>query len=168
MRSPDKSRIGGRAWHLPAATDEDIARNPDYAASIDGWLLNVPGAHPIWHYWVLWAVSLHDLPNQSRPPARHYIGAEFEIGIYSIDPERCPWPDPDEYRKGCPPLHPVDLVYQSHGLTDDQIKTIVGLMVDQMVTGQMSPDSDYSEAWKSSLASTITHFRDGFHDGEPK
>ena len=162
MRAPDSRGRAGRAWRLSPPTPEYLETHPDHQAGIVTWLLNVPGAHIAWSWWMLGAISLRDLPGV-RPANKHYIGAEFEFMIYALNPERCPHPDPDQWEGGYPYLVPSDLVYQSHGLTEDQIRHVVALMVLEIVNGRMSPDQDYRESWKSLLATTITHFREGVH-----
>lgn len=152
MRAPDFQGGRGRAWHNTQKT------KPDHEACIGAVLLNVPGAHPLWSWWCVSMVHLRALPGV--PPATiHYPAAEYEFMIFSVDPERCPSPEPDQGQY--PHLEPFDVVYQFHGVSDDQAKRIFELAVQSCVDGRMSPDSDYRSAWKRTIDATVEHFITG-------
>lgn len=60
-------------------------------------------------------------------------------------------------------LHPADLVFQFHGVTDDQARQICELAVEHIVAGQ-SCDSDFRAYWERTLTSTVAHYVDGTHE----
>lgn len=156
MRDPDLTGPYGRGWQLKHRDDK-----PDYQASLGTWLVNCPTAHPFWHWWVVGMVSLRDIPGV-KPAHKRYPEAEYEFMIYSINPEECPNPEPDD-PKGYPHLIPLDVVEQFHGVTDRDASRILTSAMQAIVNGYLSPDQDYRQAWKSSLATTIEHFRSGQH-----
>jgi hypothetical protein len=161
MRAPTLTGRGGRAWNIelnPLTTITQLAQT----ASLRAWLLNVPGAHPFWSYWSLGCVHLRDIPCV-KPAFKKYPSAEFEIFIYAIDPTKCPQPDPDRPQDGYPPLFPLDLQYQFHGVSDEAAWLIADLCVTTIMEGRLSPDQDYRSAWISVLDQTVQHFREGRH-----
>lgn len=156
MRDPDAQGPYGRAWLL-----QDTSGKPDYQANCGSWLVNCPSAHPFWHWWLVGLVSLRDIPGV-KPAHKKYPEAEYEFMIYSIDPERCPNPEPDD-PSGYPHLTPFDVLEQFHGVTDHDASRICMSAVHAIVNGVMSPDQDYRSAWKATLAATVQHFREGAH-----
>lgn len=152
------SGAGGQAWELmpekPAVKDHE--------ASISAWLINVPGAHPFWSWWSVGMIHLRDIPGV--PPAnKRYPEAEYEFMIYTIDPNRCPHPDPDKAAEGYPHLIPFDVSEQFHGVSDQDAARICEGAVRAIVAGYISPDQDYRMAWRRLLHGTIKHFQEGRH-----
>ncbi len=156
MREPDLAGPCGRAWKMPNKNEL-----PSHQAHISSWLVNRPGAHPFWQWWVVSMIHLRDLPGV--PAAhRHYQDAEFEFTIFSIDPERCPNPQPDD-PNGYPHLVPLDVVEQFHGVSDADASRICLSAIQAIVQGILSPDQDYRQSWKESIRQTVEHFASGRH-----
>lgn len=154
MRDPDKADIA-RAWQWKAPDDD-----PNRAAHVDTWFINGP-FHPHWSWWVLMCVDLIDRPGQPKAEIR-VPGAEFEVMILSLSPD---WePDPDAKPGLVPYLTPADLVYQFGGVTREVAAQIVEMMVDSIVKGVRSPDSDHRRLWEQSLDVTVEHYKEGRHD----
>jgi hypothetical protein len=157
-REPDAKGIAGRAWNLSGTS----AKTPAQTASIAGWLVNVRGAHPMWEWWMVSVVHLR--PIEGAPPAqKKYPTAEYEFMIFSINPEKCPEPDPAKADDGYPHLVPIDVVEQFHGVSDKQAARICEDAVRAIVRGLISPDQDYRSAWNRAIQVTAEHFRSGAH-----
>ena len=164
MRRPDLIRAQTKAWKLPASAQA----TPDQAATISAWVVNGP-FHPFWSWWLISAIHLRDLPGV-RPAHREFPEAGHEFIIVSLNPERGEpdieaieraedWGDPSVARFLVPP----DLVYQVGGISDEQAAQCLDLMVQAIIDGRMSPDQDYREAWKESIAGTLEHLASGQH-----
>jgi hypothetical protein len=127
-----------------------------------GWLVNAPGAHPLWQWWVVALIHLRPIEGV-RPAHKRYPEAEHEFIIFSIDPESCPEPDPEKAAEGYPHLVPIDVVEQFHGVGDHDAKRICESAVRAIVGGVLSPDQDYRGAWKKCIEGTVAHYRAGKH-----
>jgi hypothetical protein len=116
----------------------------------------------LWPYKLIALCHLRDVPGV--PPARkRYPEAEYELMVISINPDECPEPDPDKCEEGYPLLEPVDIATQFHGLSDTDATNILESAVNAVVAGYLVPDEDFRRLWDSSIASTVEHFRAGFH-----
>ena len=153
MREPDELGAGTwKAWRSRAVD----ARS--YPAHLELWLLYCPGAHLAWAYHALGLVTLRDTPGlppavKSRPDATH----EFMCMALHPDHE----PDPDD-----PPwefLQPPNWIHQIAGGTDDVARRIAHMVVQQIMTGRTSPDTDFANYWMASIDATVEHFRSGKH-----
>lgn len=153
MREPDKTGTVARAWRSRYQSED-----PADAAGVCTWLVNGP-FHPFWSWWIVGAVHLIDVPG-IEPPKRRYPEAEHEIMIVSLNPE-AGVPEPDA--PGASPLMPPDLTYQFDGLPREKVEEIVELMIDNIVAGRMSPDSDYRASWEAALDKTVEHYRLDLH-----
>lgn len=156
MREADKEGEAGRAWLIPAT-------RPEQAASVGTWLVNVPGAHQFWEWWVVAVVHLREgvsLP----PPKRIYEGAEYEFTILTVDSDECPNPDPElADEEGLLFYTPPDVVEQFHGVEDSAAARIAALAVDEILGGKISPDSEYRPKWKTLIDDTVKAFQAGHH-----
>ena len=153
MREPDLKGACGKAWLLKAQADKP--------ASLASWLVNRPGAHPHWQWWLVSVVHLRDVPG--LPPAnKQYPEAEFEFLIYSIDPTSCPNPVPDD-DGGYPHLIPFDVVEHFHGIQDGEAVRLCEGAIYSIVEGIISPDQDYRPVWSQLIAGTVRHFVEGKH-----
>jgi hypothetical protein len=134
------------------------------------WLVNGP-YHPLWSWWYVSCISLRDVPGV--PPAnKRYPEAEYELIVFSLNPDPKPprpkVPDLDalaagDATRGLPGfLHPPDVVFQFHGVSEQQAEQILELAVDRIVAGQ-SCDSDFRSWWTAALESTVEHYRNGRH-----
>lgn len=158
MREPDVTGPFAKAWFF---SNKD-PKVPDHQACLGSWLLNMPGAHPFWSYWLVTCVHLRDIPGV-KPAHKKYPEAEFEFSIHSIDPERCPEPDPDKALEGFPLLSPVDVVEHFHGLSDRDALRVAEAGINAMCHGRISPDQDFRAEWHRVITGTVEHFRQGGH-----
>lgn len=152
MREADQTGSVGCAWKLQS--------DPKSPACLVAWLVDRPGAHPWWHCYIVSVVHLRDAPGV-EPAKKSYPEAAYEFQIITINPEECPTPDPDA--KDFPLLLPPDVIYQFHGVTDEEAVRIGALAITAIVDGLLSPDTDFKSAWKDSLAKTVKHFVEGRH-----
>jgi len=126
------------------------------------WLVHVPDAHPWWEWWVVGVVHLREMTGV--PEAKlAYDGAEYEFTIITVDPDRCPTPDPDLVDEGYEFLLPPDVCEQFHGVNDVDATRIGEMAVTAIVAGKISPDEDFRPAWRERLSKTVLDFVAGRH-----
>lgn len=157
-REPDLTGQHGRAWEIKK---EGRDLRPDAQACLAAWLLQRPEAHPFWDQWVVSCVHLREIPG-AAPPRKEKPENDHEFVIFALNPQAHPEPNPDAERFSY--LQPCDLVYQCAGLTDAQAADICKLMVEHILHGGASPDSDWRRWWENSLASTVKHYIERVHD----
>jgi hypothetical protein len=158
MREPDWKGQGGAAWTLPM-----IRVTPAHLAGIYSALLYAPMAHKFWAYHLLSVCHLRPIVGVS-PAKKHYPEAEYELGVYAINPEvHTPDNPPDPDKPGYDILHPYDVVYQFHGVTNDQARSIGEACAKACAYGWMVPDSDFRSSWKVVLDQTLEHIKTGGH-----
>lgn len=154
MRDPDITGKVARAWKI-ARKDP----RPDAHATIAGWIVAGP-FHPMWHQWMVGCVHLRPLEG-CKPARKQYEQAEYEFLIASIHPDH--EADPDDPGAGYALLEPIDVVEQFHGVSDRDAERICEAAVRAICDGLISPDQDYRSAWRTTLASTVQHYREGRH-----
>lgn len=169
MRPPDLYSKDGRikAWRIEqtqAHIDAHIREFGHPPAGIDSWYLTGP-FHPFWHWWHFAVVSLKDIPG--IPPAnKQYPEAEYEFAIWSlkgdVNIDACDRADLEN--RGFDFLHPADVTFHFHNVTDEQAREICHSAVSAVVNGHLSPDSDFRETWKKALATTVSHYVLGVHE----
>lgn len=152
-RKPDLHVGIVKAWKVPM--------HPDKPASLGAWYLIVPGAHAFWNEYYVCACHLRPIEGE-LPPRLHYPAATHELTIAALDPD-CPH-DVDAEKPTFGIMEPVDLVYQCHGLRDDQMAGLLQAVVNIIVHGRMSPDADYRHAWRSTLDTTVRCIISGKHE----
>jgi hypothetical protein len=161
IRKPDLQAKGVhviQAWRIAAPITE-----PAQQATLRSWLVH-GGFHPMWTYWLVSTVHLRDIPG-TPPPAITIEGATHEFTILSLEsPPSCPerHPNPDDLET-IHHLIPPDVSHQLVGLTDEQAIAICDLMIQRIIDGQMSPDSDFRSHWNRALDATADHYRRGVH-----
>lgn len=166
-REPDLIGRAGRAWRSRVrpedyAVIEGAASFADKTAGLATWMLKASGFHAAWDEWVIGLVHLRPIEGGTRPPNKQYADAEFELMILSLDPAYNDERDPDvPGLKGY--LEPPDLVYQFHGVTDEQAIEIAEMLVRHFVEGTRSPDSDFRRSNTEALDTTVEHYRQGIH-----
>jgi hypothetical protein len=151
MRLPDKEGVAGKAWNVNTA--ENLIKRPDFQGSIAAYLVHAPQAHPFWSYYFIGVVHLRDIPN-TPPPNKHFSDAEYEFSIWSIDPEALPDLETPHFKL----LTPPDLLLQIERFNKDDnfAGSICEKMVDMIIEGRMSPDSDFRSAWEQFICSKFT------------
>jgi len=153
MRPPDKQGPW-KAW-LSKAAPRSLAQT----ATIRAYLLHCPGAHAAWSYWMVDLIHLR--PIEGVPPAsKSYAEAEYELISIALNPAHDAALDPDDastFRH----LRPIDFAHQFHGVDDASAIDLLDRLVDLVVAGRLSPDSDYARAWKQLLWGSIEHLTTG-------
>lgn len=152
-----------RAWRVAAK-----GSRPDHDASVGAWFVNGP-FHVAWQWWMLGCVDL--FPIEGAPPAhKQYPQAEYEILIFSLDPAKSPPPlekaEAGNLTDGWGGgegifLTPADLVFQFHGVSREEARSVLEWMIERIMAGKMSPDSDYRSAWKSMLGVRVNELGGG-------
>jgi len=138
-----RSTCGWMAWDL---TLPKRLERPDHAATIAGYLLFCPGAHAFLSWWMTSVIHLRDIPGV--PPAKIIVpGATHEILCVTINPERCPDPDP-EHTEDFHYLRPIDQAVQFIAPSDAAATAVLAALVNRIVIGDISPDSDYRSVWQ--------------------
>lgn len=160
MREPDFSGARGRAWRIEIRPEDRRTRDVD--ATLAGWHLHCPHAHPLWSWYMITLIHLRDMPGQSKPPTKHYPEAAYEVLVMSLNPEH-PLREPGRVQHPLYYLSPFDHILQFHGTTDEQAIRVIELYVRACTTGMLSPDQDYREVWRSLMAQTIEHVVRGHH-----
>lgn len=165
-REPDLRGIA-KAWHIRETPEIKAAHVASWGyedSGIDGWIINGP-YHPFWSWWYVACISLR--PVEGAPPThKQYPEAEYELTFWSLqyptDIELLEAGRIDE-QKGLGFLHPADVTFQFHGLSDKQAAQLCEIAVRTIVNGQ-SCDSDYRSWWLNALAQTVAHMRTGAHE----
>lgn len=172
MRDPDFAGVA-RAWRLKKSPEMEQAHVDSFgheSSSLADWVVN-GSYHPFWSWWYIAVIHLRDIPN--APPAnKQYPEAEYEFMILSLDPRpearNGGKVDVDKIEQGdieggLPGfLSPPDVVFQFHGVTDEQAIKVGEAAIRAIVNGH-SCDSDFREWWKVSLSKTVEHFVLGVH-----
>lgn len=144
MRDPDLKGLA-LAWKVPL----DPTRGGKQATTLSGWYVYAPWAHPAWSWYSVSVVHLRDIAGM--PPAiKHYGHAEFELGVFAVDPQDVP----DVDRGGAKLLMPPNLIWQFDGCTDEDAAQICDKVAAEIVYGA-SPDSDYRKSWYSLVATWL-------------
>lgn len=165
MREPDLTGVA-RAWRIRINEALKRRHRDEWGyddAGIAVWFVNGP-YHPVWSWWMVQVIHLR--PIEGAPPAhRKYPEAEYEFGIYSLDPAM--EPDIDALERGDPKpcfrfLTPPDAIVQFHGITDDQALGVGEAAIQAIVAGA-SPDSDFRSWWERYIAGTVEHYRAVLH-----
>lgn len=170
MRDPDFSGVA-RVWRIETTEIQQKAHKENWgyeSSSLADWIVHGP-YHPFWSWWYVAVISLRDIPD--APPAnKKYPEAEYEFMIISLNPDGRNEGQVDidkieagDIEGGLPGfLTPSDVVFQFHGVTDEQAVKVGEAAIRAIVNGQ-SCDSDFRSWWMRSLEATVEHFRMGVH-----
>ncbi len=145
-RDPDYVGAGSwRAWRVKPATE-------DPSTGVAAWLLHCPGAHAFWSYW--WIMLIHLRPVEGAPPAVITTpGAGWEVICAAQQPDVAP--NADEVKGTLRYLTPFDWVVQFGDVKDDaKAIEVVEAVVQAIMTGQASPDSDWRRYWQNAIPAT--------------
>lgn len=156
-RTPTFEGAAGKAWRITDWTPQ----TPDQTATVGGFLVFAPHAHPFWAYWVASVVHLRPIEGV-KPAFRRHDDHSHEFMVLALNPDHAP-PDP----KGWGPFHylkPIDVVEQFQVPSDEAASTLLDLAMQAIVHGHLSPDQDFRTAWKQAIAETAAHAR-GEHAG---
>lgn len=153
----------GRAWSVPLIAPEDRPV-PDYRGTVACWMLDVPGAHPLWNMYSLCVLHLRAIEGV-RPAIVRVAGATHELMILALDPERA-LPSLEALGRCEAPLRwlsPIDVMQQFIVKNDAQAERVGELAVRAIVAGVLSPDQDHRRAWEIAVRETAAHVLDGTH-----
>lgn len=152
----------GEAWRLELPPAGQRGR-PDFDASVGGFLLRAPRAHPLWDHYAISVIHLREMAGV-RPPVIRTPGATHELMIMALDPRQAL---PSSLEAGpdfrLHYLTPIDVMEQFPAENDAVADQILELAVRAIVDGQGSPDQDWRAWWKEALTVTAEHFIDGLH-----
>lgn len=143
MPRPDKLGMA-RAWAL----DLDAIRKaqPGHAdATVGGWIIEAPWAHPFWHSYALFMIHLREVERVS-PPVIRLEGATHELQLWALDPAKPRAP----YLNGklaIPLLQPANFIAQLIAEDDKAALERVERAVDMIVLGALNPDTDARAQW---------------------
>ena len=160
----------GRAWRGEDFPKPAEPWRPDWDANCGMWLINVPGCHPFWSWWIVSAVHLR--PIEGVKPARlQRPTSTHELMILALNPE-CGEPDPNDYHawvdrqraeKRAHFMTPADLSHQVDAATDEMVTEVCRLLVKAFCDGGSGPDQDYRGLNAQLIDGTLAHMRDGKH-----
>jgi hypothetical protein len=100
-----------------------------------------------------------------KPPVIRTPGATHELIIAALNPDQ-PLPDLEAVGRGEASfqfLTPIDVMEQFTVTDDAMAYRLCELAVRSCVDGFMSPDQDWRSSWRTSIAHTAQHLRDGVH-----
>ena len=152
----------GEAFELPIRPGHDAAQ------SVCHWLVNAPGAHPLWSQWVIACVRPDDDVPGFPPPHRQFEGATHEVLIVAVNPDHPITPElaaQSDYELVY--LEPVNLASQVTA-TDDEMRLVVAGMAWACAHGVMTPEpwlgyGSFREAWLTTIVKTLGHIRGEEH-----
>jgi hypothetical protein len=104
----------------------------DQEATLEGWLLTIPGQHPLWDKYMIALIHLHPIEG-CRPPHKIYPEAEHEIMVIALDPKHKPRHDDT---KTLMPLLPLNYRIQFHGLSDEQAIKVLKEIAHGFINGE--------------------------------
>lgn len=155
----------GETWTGPFGTATRItARGPDPAqtATLATWLVHIPSASPAWSDYQVSVVHLRDIPD-TREVTRQYPEAAYELMMYALDPDRHPRPDDVETLV---PLHPLNMVIQFHGISDEDAGGLAEACARAMCLGILAAEPDFEpqrQLWRDMIRNSIEHIQTGGH-----
>lgn len=116
--------------NLPPVKDRP---NPDTVASLERWILHLPGHHAAWDFYALLCCSLADFPGV--PPAKkHFPGATHEFVVGAINPD---FPRSNLDAGGVDLLEPLNYVEQLALPNDAAASRILEAVAADFVNGNL-------------------------------
>lgn len=151
---------GQKAWRVRMAPLGSRGR-PDFDATVDLFIVHVPGAHAFWDHWSITVIHLRPVAGVKAPVIRRE-GATHELIIVTLNPEQ-PLPGLDATDPTWKPdfLTPIDVMEQFIAANDAIAAEILELAVKTIVDGFASPDQDWRQWWTAAIQQTAQHYRDG-------
>lgn len=160
-RAPDFTGIGNwRAWRGRLQPVGQRGR-PDWDATLEAWLLFCQGAHACWSYWWLTLIHLRPIPGV-KPAYVQSPGNGWELLCGAHDPAS--EPDPDSPEATVRLLTPLDWVVQFGSVkTDHDASRVAVACIRAIMSGRVSPDSDFRQYWRRAVPDTAQCFAQGGH-----
>lgn len=161
--APTSQGPAGSAWRV------DVAKlrheRPDTEATVALWLLNMPGAHIAWAWWLLSAIHLRPIAG-ARAAVIRTPGATHEVLVAALDPAHEP-PNPATFPiEDVRILTPLDVQQQYTAATDAAAAEVCELAARACCGGLLSPDQDFRHLWERYIVGTAEHLASGAH-GRP-
>lgn len=143
--APNMKGIMGQAWLVSRADmREGVARNPgcmDDRFTACLYVVHAPFAHPFFHHYQITCVSLRS--DMGTPSARiHLEGATHEIQVMVMHPDT-----PKYLNAANQLLTPPNFIGQFIAASDEAAAARVRVTVQEIVQGQLYPDTDHQYAW---------------------
>lgn len=150
----------GRAWQCDVAKWAQHAPRPDQDSCIGSWVIECPGAHPLWHSYLLTVVHLR--PISGMTTAFYLDDATHEIWLHALLPEapRAVLIEGRATSGGSYVLTPINYASQFIEIRDDLALERVRKAVEDVCFGKLNPDSDFVKDWQA-------RFGDNMFKGRP-
>jgi hypothetical protein len=156
----DHSGVYGRAWKVDLATYRH--KRVESQATLACWILNCPGAHLLWSWWLLSVIHLRNIEG-AKPANVRLPGATHEVIVASLNPDYPP-PNPKAFGdEDIRILIPIDVTEQFTVGSDVEANEVCDLAAFACCAGTLSPDQDFRAAWSRHLQATAEHYRSGVH-----
>lgn len=115
------------------------------------WVINAPWAHPLWPQYALCLYDLTTDLGEDNAPVVHQAGATHEFMLFALDPDA-------PQKRGERPaklqrLEPANLGFQFKADSDQVAVERLQGVVDRIVAGKVSPDTDFRSMWNEYLFS---------------
>lgn len=124
--------------------------HPTSAVFSVAWIIDCPWAHPLWNqYWL----ALYDLtsPHPDCPPTFYLPDATHEFVLFALSPDHPVAKDTPIGDAKVVRLIPPNLGYQFKADSNETALARVQGLVDQIVAGRLSPDTDFRRQWDRRL-----------------
>lgn len=136
----------GRAWLVDLdAACRKVWQTRDDFAQLDGWIIEAPWAHPIWHSYLLALMHLRPMADR-RKTLIYQIGVTHEVHLCALNPEHPRQP----VMEGQEPwrwLEPINFAAQITEPDDAAARARVRRAVEEICGGVLNPDTDYLHQW---------------------
>ncbi|MBN9568729.1 MAG: hypothetical protein J0H79_14105 [Alphaproteobacteria bacterium] len=143
---PEISGPHGRAWEADlVALRRKFNLDPTTDASLAGWVIEAPWAHPVWHSYIIGLVHLRPL---SGMPAAviNLPGATHQFWLWAANPER----SREQFLRGdaeLPVLTPVNFSAQLLCADDESAMKTIKFAIGEICAGRLNPDTDALDQW---------------------
>lgn len=154
---PDLKGPFGKAWKADVPSlltrhPEEIAKAP---ASIAGWYVFAPRAHPFWSYYGIACISLTVEIKGVPAPKIYKEGATHEIFVAALNPDMRP-----AINETYDFLTPLNFSGQFIAESDEDARAKVEFAIKEIVNGLLNPDTDFISQWVERFgASNLKHQR---------
>lgn len=134
---------GGKAYilNIEATRPAGLLDGDDPRIAV--WIVECPNAHPIWHSYMIFALSLHD-PDRTKKFNIALPGATHEIVVAALRPDM---PREDIFRSGESNIvEPINFIAQQ---VSDNHSVIAELdrAIQMICEGTLCPDTDARQQW---------------------
>lgn len=141
--TPNMSGQHGRAWRINL--NGTLAAAGGEHATLVGWIIEVPWAHPLWHSYVLWLIHLRPMAD-GRPTLTYLPDASHELHLSALDPDK-PRSPVIAGDAGPSVLTPMNFAAQMRKYTDSDAIDRINCAVRDVVDGRLHPDTDFRSQW---------------------